>query len=58
MTYSSRNLSKKVGPRTSVDKKSKSKIQKIVNLENDANIFLERGSLEAVENFTSFGSIQ
>ena len=55
MTYSSRNLSKKVGPRTSVDK---TKIQKIVNFENNADIFLERGPLEAVENFTSLGSIQ
>ena len=49
MADSLKNLSKKVGLRISVDK---TKIQKIGNLENDADIFLEGAPLEVVENFT------
>ena len=55
MTDSLKNLSKKVGLRTSVDK---TKIQKIRNLENDADIYLEGAPLEIVKNFTYLGSIQ
>ena len=54
MTYSLKNLSKKVGLRISVDK---TKIQKIRNLEYDADIFLEGAPLEVVQNFTYLGSI-
>ena len=55
MTDSLKNLSKKVGLRTSVDK---TKIQKIRNLEKDADIYLEGAPLEIVKNFTYLGSIQ
>ena len=55
MTDSLKNLSKKVGLRTSVDK---AKIQKIRNLEKDADIYLEGAPLEIVKNFTYLGSIQ
>ena len=55
MTDSLKNLSKKVGLRTSVDKM---KIQKIRNLEKDADIYLEGAPLEIVKNFTYLGSIQ
>ena len=55
MTDSLKNLSKKVGLRISVDK---TKIQKIRNLEYNADIFLEEAPLEIVQNFTYLGSIQ
>ena len=55
ITDSLKNLSKKVDLRIGVDK---TKIQKIGNLENDADIFFEGAPLEAVENFTYLGSIQ
>ena len=55
MTDSLKNLNKKVGLRISVDK---TKIQKIENLEKNADMFLEEASLEVVENFTYLGSIQ
>ena len=55
MIDSLKNSSKKVGPRSCVDK---TKIQKIENLENDADIFLKGAPLEVVENFTYLGSIQ
>ena len=44
-----------MGLRISVDK---TKIQKIRNLEKDADIFLEGAQLEVVENFAHLGSIQ
>ena len=54
-TDSLKTLSKKVGLRISVDK---TKIQKIGNLENDVDIFLDGAPLEAGKNFTSLASIQ
>ena len=55
ITKSLKNVSKKVVIRISVDK---AKIQKIENLENDADIFLAGAPLEVVENFIYLGSIQ
>ena len=54
MTDSLKNLSKKVGLRISVDK---TKIQKIGNFENDADIFLEGAPHGVVENVTYLESI-
>ena len=55
MTDSLKSLSKKVYIKISVDK---TKIQKIGNLKNDGDIFLEGAPLEVVEYFTYLGSIQ
>ena len=55
ITNSLKNVSKKVVLRISV---AKAKIQKIGNLENDTDIFLEGAPLEVMENFIYLGSIQ
>ena len=55
MADSLKNLSRKFGLRISVDK---TKMQKIGNLESNADIFLDGAPLEVVENVTYLGSIQ
>ena len=55
MADSLKNLGKKIGFRISAHK---TKIQKTQNLENYADIFLERAPPKVVENFTYLGSIQ
>ena len=55
ITNSLKNVSKKVVLRISV---AKAKIQKIENLENDVDIFLEGAPMEVMENFIYLGSIQ
>ena len=49
MADSLKNLSRKFGLRISVDK---TKMQKIGNLESNADIFLDGAPLEVVENVT------
>ena len=55
MADSLKNLSRKFGLRISVDK---TKMQKIGNLESNADIFLDGAPLEVVENVPYLGSIQ